>query len=99
VHTSAKVRLTSVVIQIHEPDRHQNVIICSLVHCQPSLKISCDLFGSFFCVKLLTDRQTDKQTNKQRRLHILLGRGSEKHKPTGDCDHKMLTKRRHYPYW
>ena len=41
------------------PDRHRNLTICSLTHCQPSLKISCKSFGSF-CAKLL--RQTDKQT-------------------------------------
>jgi len=45
VHTSTKARLTSVVIwiriQICDPDRHQNLIIYSLVNCQPSLKISC----------------------------------------------------------
>jgi len=43
VYTSAKARLTRVTIQIqiHDPDRHQNVIICSLAHFQPSLKISC----------------------------------------------------------
>jgi len=45
VHTSAKARLTSVAIQmririrIHDQDRHQNLIICSSAHCQPSLKI------------------------------------------------------------
>jgi len=30
-----------------------------------------------FCLKLLTNRQIDKQTNKQRRLHILLGGGNQ----------------------
>jgi len=45
VHTSVKARLTSVailiriLIRIPDPDRHQNLTICSLVHCQPSLKI------------------------------------------------------------
>jgi len=28
-------------IRIRDPDRHQNVVVCSLAHCQPSLKISC----------------------------------------------------------
>jgi len=37
VHTSTKARLTSVTILIHDLDRHQNLIICSLAHCQPSL--------------------------------------------------------------
>jgi len=26
---------------LSDPDRHQNLTICSLTHCQPSLKISC----------------------------------------------------------
>jgi len=69
VHTSAKAHFTSVAIripiriQIRDPDRHQNLTICSLVHCQPSLKISCKSVRKFFCAKLLTDRQTDRQTN------------------------------------
>jgi len=41
VHTSAMVSLNSVAIRIHDPDSHQNLIIYSLAHCQPSLKISC----------------------------------------------------------
>jgi len=53
-----------------DPDRHKNVIICSSAHYQHSLKISCK--SGSFCTKLLTDRQT----NKQRRLHILLGGGN-----------------------
>jgi len=48
-------------IRIHDPDRHQNLIICSLAHCQPSLKISCKSVPKFLR-KLLTDRQTNKQT-------------------------------------
>ena len=58
LHTSAKERLTSVAIRIwiRDPDRHQNLIICSLAHCQRSLKIYANLFESF-CAKLLTDRQ------------------------------------------
>jgi len=69
VRTSAKARLTSVVtrIRIRDPDRHQNLIICSLDHCQPSWKFHANPFGSF-CAKLLTDIQR----NKQRRLHALL---------------------------
>jgi len=39
-------------------DHHQYLIICSLAHCQPSLKISSKFFGSF-CTKLLTDRQSN----------------------------------------
>jgi len=69
VHTSAKARLTSVA------DRHQNLIICSPVHCQPSLKISCKSVWKFLC--RVANRQTDRQTDKQRRLHILLGGGNK----------------------
>jgi len=47
-------------------DRHQNLTICSLAHCQPSLKTSYKSVPNFFCAKLLTDRQTDRQTNRQR---------------------------------
>jgi len=60
VHTSTRARLTSVTIQIQihirspDPYRLQNFIICSLAHCQPSLKISC----KSFCAKFLTDKQT-----------------------------------------
>jgi len=56
VHTSAKARLTSLAIwigiririRIHDPDRHQNLIICWLAHCQHSLKISCKSVRKFF---------------------------------------------------
>ena len=58
-HTSAKARLTSVAIRIRnririgvrirDPDRHRNLIICSLAHCQPSLKISCKSVRTFLC--------------------------------------------------
>jgi len=41
VHTYANARLTSVAIRnqirIRDPDRQQNLIICSMAHCQPSL--------------------------------------------------------------
>ena len=43
MHTSTNAQLTSVTIwiqtriRIHDPDRHQNLTICSLAHCQPSL--------------------------------------------------------------
>ena len=70
VHTSAKAHLTSVMIQIQirDPDRYQNLIICSLAHWLPFLKISCNSVWRF----LLTDRQT----NKQRQLHNILGGGN-----------------------
>jgi len=53
-HTSAKARLTSVAIPIRirivirDLDCHQNLIICSLAHCQPSVKISCKSVQKFF---------------------------------------------------
>jgi len=53
------------------PKRRQNLIICSLAHCQPSLKISCKSVRKFLCK--VVNRQTDRQTNKQRRKHNLLG--------------------------
>ena len=62
VHTYAKARLTSVAIriqiQIRDPDRHQNVIICSMAHCQPSLKIPCKSVKKFFCN--VSNRQTNR---------------------------------------
>ena len=77
VHTSAKARITSVVIQIciRDPDRHQNLIICSLAHCQPSLQISCKSVHKFL------RKVANRQTNKQRWLYILLG-GGKKEKNT-----------------
>jgi len=72
---SVKARLTSVVIRIRilirvrDPHGHQNLIICSVAHCQPPPKLSRKSVQKFFFA------QTDKQTNKQRRLHILLGGG------------------------
>jgi len=41
-----------------ERDHHQNLIICSLAHCQPSLKISCKSPGKFLH-KVLKNRQMD----------------------------------------
>jgi len=72
VHTSAKARLTSVTIwiRIRDPGRYQNLIICSLTHCQHSLKILCKFVRTF--LRKAAHRQTDKRTNK-RQLHILLG--------------------------
>ena len=72
LHTSTKARLTGVALriqirnQICDPDRRQNLIICSLTHCQSSLKMSCKSVWKFL----------HKQTDKQRRLHILLGGGN-----------------------
>jgi len=60
VHTSAKTRLASVAIRIRirEPNRHKNLTICSLAHCQPSLKISCKSVRKF--LRKVANRQTDK---------------------------------------
>jgi len=59
VHTSAKARITSVVIQIRirDPDRHQNLTICSLAHCRPSLKISRKSIYKF--LRKVANRQTN----------------------------------------
>jgi len=74
MHISTEGRLTSVMIQIHiwihNLDNHQYLLICSLAHCQSSLKISCKSVPKF-CAKLLTYRQTDRQSYRQRRLHNL----------------------------
>ena len=75
VHTSTKARLTSVVIwiriQICDPDRHQNLIVCSSAHFQPLLQISCQSVRKFL------RKVANRQTNNQRRKHNLLG-GSNK---------------------
>ena len=77
VHISAKARLTSVAIQIRihirttDPDRHQNLIICSMAHCQSSLKITCK------CVWKFLHKAANRQTDRQLRKHILLGRGNK----------------------
>jgi len=49
-----------------DPDRHQNLIICSLAYCQPSMKISCKSVWTFL------HQVANRQTNKQRQKHILL---------------------------
>jgi len=76
VHTSAEARLTSVEmpirIRIPDPDRHQNLTICSLAHCQPSLKISCKSVRKL--LRKVADKRTDKQTNNDE--NNLLGGGN-----------------------
>jgi len=42
-----------------DPDCHQNLIICSLARCQPSLKISCKSVWTF--LHKVANKQTDKQ--------------------------------------
>jgi len=62
-------------IWIPDPDRHQNLIVCSLAHWQPSLKISRKSVRKF--LHKVANRQTDRQTDKQRRKHYLLGWGNQ----------------------
>jgi len=64
VHTSATVHLTSVTIQIqiYDPDHDQSLIICSVAHCQPSLKISCKSIWKF--LREVADKQIKRQTNR-----------------------------------
>jgi len=62
-------------IRIHESDRHQNLIFCSVDHCQPSLKILCKSVQTF--LRKVANRETDRETDRQRRLHILLGGGKK----------------------
>jgi len=58
-----------------DPDRQQNLIICSSAHCQPRLKILCKSARKF--LRKVADRHpTDRQTNKQR-LHNFLGGGKK----------------------
>jgi len=47
-----------------DTDRHQNLTICSLAHCQPSLKISCKSVQEFLhkVAKTQTDRQKTTKT-------------------------------------
>ena len=73
VHTSTKARLTSVMIRMQiriqiriyiwilDPDCHQNLTICSLAHCQPSLKISCISVQKF--LRKVANRQSNSQTD------------------------------------
>jgi len=54
-------------MQIRDLDHHQNLNIHSLIHCQPSLKISRKSVWKFLY------KVANRQTDKQRRLHNLLG--------------------------
>jgi len=67
VHTSTKARLTGV----RDPARQENLTIYSLAHFQPSLKILCKSVRQF--LRKVANTQTDRQTDKQRRLRVLLG--------------------------
>ena len=46
-----------------DPDRHQNLIACSTIRCQPSLKISCK------SIRKMLRKVANSQTGKQRRKH------------------------------
>ena len=74
VHTSAKARLISVAIRIRicDPDRHQNLIICSLTHCHLSLKISCECQPSLKISCKPVQKCELKVANRQTRTLILL---------------------------
>jgi len=59
---------------IDDPERHKNLTIYSLSHCQSYLKISCKSVWKF--LRKVANKQTDRQTDKQRRKHNLLGGGN-----------------------
>jgi len=64
VYTCVAIRIRirkRICIRIRDPDRHQNLIICSLAHCQSSLKISCKSVRKF--LRNVDNRQTDRQTD------------------------------------
>jgi len=66
---SVKTRLTSVAIRIRiriricDPDRHQNLIICSVAHYQQFLIILCKLVHK--SLRKVANRQTNKQTDNK----------------------------------
>jgi len=71
-----------------DPDCHQNLTICSVAHCQPSLKILYKSVQKF--LRKTANRQ--KQTDKQRRLHNLLDRGNQAaHSIPPPCDNEFST--------
>jgi len=44
-----------------DPDRHQNLTICSLAHCQPSLKMSCKSVQKF--LRKVANKQINNDEN------------------------------------
>jgi len=78
VHTSAKARLTR--IRIRDPDSHQNLIICSLAHCQPTLKMSSKSVQKFLRIvdNKQSNRQTDTQTNNDENITLTEPNGGNK---------------------
>ena len=65
-------------------NRHWNLIICSTAHCKPSLKISCKYVWNFL------GKVANRQTNKQRQKHILLGRGNNSTIQDSKSSHFLL---------
>jgi len=61
------------------PDRHGNLIVCSVANRQPSLKISCKSVQKFL------RKVANKQTYKQQQLHNLLGESNNNSKGTSYC--------------
>jgi len=52
-----------------DPDRDQNLTICSLAHCQPSLKISGKSVWKF--LHKVANTQRDRQTNNDENITFL----------------------------
>ena len=61
--TLISVGIRQIRIEIRDPDRHQNLKVCSLTHCQSSQKISCKSVRKF--LRKVTNTQTDRQANRQ----------------------------------
>jgi len=54
-----------------ELGRHRNLTICSLAHCQPSLKISCKSVRKFF--PKVAKRQTNNDERISRLAEVMIG--------------------------
>ena len=63
VHTSAKAHTD-------DPDRHQNLIICSFAHCQPPLKFHANPFWQ--CLHKVANRQTNKDDDYMTSMYMYL---------------------------
>ena len=61
--TFMNVAIRQIRIEIRDLDRHQNLNVCSMIHCQSSLKISCKSVRKI--LRKVTNRQTDRQANRQ----------------------------------
>jgi len=61
-----------------DPDRHQNLIICSWARCQmPTFRENFMQIRSEFIAYIC--QQTERQANKQRQKHNHLGGGKERY--------------------